>query len=66
VTAKTVPAKELRQHLAEYLDEVRSGESFTVTRSGRVTAQLVPPETRSRLVPPDVEGRSVTVREEDE
>jgi prevent-host-death family protein len=38
-----VPAKELRQRLAEYLDEARSGESFEITRSGRAAARLIPP-----------------------
>jgi prevent-host-death family protein len=50
-----VPAKELRQHLAEYLDETRSGEGFVITRNGRPAA---------RLVPPDVEGRSVSTLED--
>jgi prevent-host-death family protein len=41
-----VPAKELRQRLAEYLDEARAGESFEITRSGRPAGRLVPPNPR--------------------
>lgn len=43
VTTRSVPAKELRQRLAEYLDEARSGQSFEITRSGRPAGRLVPP-----------------------
>jgi prevent-host-death family protein len=44
VTTETVPSKELRLRLAEYLDRTRSGESFEVTRSGRPAGRLVPPD----------------------
>ncbi len=41
--SKTVPARELRAHLAELLDEVADRrEHVTVTRRGRPTAVLVP------------------------
>jgi antitoxin (DNA-binding transcriptional repressor) of toxin-antitoxin stability system len=43
VTTRSVPAKELRQRLAEYLDEARSGRSFDITRSGRPTATRTAP-----------------------
>jgi prevent-host-death family protein len=46
-----VPARELRLHLSEYLDETRSGESFVVTRNGRPAGRLVPPETRKKEEP---------------
>jgi prevent-host-death family protein len=39
----TVPALEFRRHMAEYLDETRSGRSFEITRGGRPAARLVPP-----------------------
>jgi prevent-host-death family protein len=37
-----VPAKEFRRHLALHLDRVLSGESFTITRSGRPAAFVGP------------------------
>jgi prevent-host-death family protein len=41
--AKTVPARELRSHLAEVLDDVaRRREHVTITRRGRPAAVLVP------------------------
>jgi prevent-host-death family protein len=54
IVTTEVPAKELRQHLAEYLDETLTGERFVITRNGRPAAQLGP-----------VDGRSVTVEVED-
>jgi prevent-host-death family protein len=39
---RDVPASEVRQHFAEHLDRVRAGESFTITRNGRITARLTP------------------------
>jgi prevent-host-death family protein len=43
VTTESVPAKQLRARLAEYLDEARSGQTFDITRSGRPAGRLVPP-----------------------
>jgi hypothetical protein len=40
---RDVPATEVRQHFAAYLDEVRGGASFTITRGSRVAGRLVPP-----------------------
>jgi prevent-host-death family protein len=42
-SSELVPATELRSRLASYLDEVRSGASFTITRGTRVAGRLVPP-----------------------
>jgi prevent-host-death family protein len=39
-----VPAKEFRLRLAEYLDAARAGEEIVITRGGRLTAKLGPPE----------------------
>lgn len=38
-----IPTNALRQHLAEILRRVAAGESFRVTRRGRVLALLLPP-----------------------
>jgi prevent-host-death family protein len=38
----TVPARELRRQLAEYLDGALAGETVVVTRGGRPTATLAP------------------------
>jgi prevent-host-death family protein len=37
-----VSAEAFRRHMADHLDRVRAGESFTITRNGRVTARLGP------------------------
>jgi prevent-host-death family protein len=42
---ESVPAAELRSNLALYLDEVRAGSSFVITRGSRVAGRLVPPDT---------------------
>jgi prevent-host-death family protein len=42
--SRDVPAAELRSNLAAYLDEVRAGATFTITRGSRVAGRLVPPE----------------------
>jgi prevent-host-death family protein len=39
---RTVGVRELRQNLSRYLDEVKRGESFTVTERGREVARLSP------------------------
>jgi Antitoxin Phd_YefM, type II toxin-antitoxin system len=41
--SRDVPATELRSNLAAYLDEVRAGATFTITRGTRVAGRLVPP-----------------------
>ena len=52
-----VPAGELRKHLAEHLDDVLAGATFTITRSGRPTATLAPwkitPENANAAQPED-------------
>jgi len=40
---KTVGLRELKNRLAEYVREVRSGEGVLVTDRGEVVAELVPP-----------------------
>jgi prevent-host-death family protein len=40
--SRDVPATELRANLAAYLDEVRAGATFTITRGTRVAGRLVP------------------------
>jgi prevent-host-death family protein len=40
---KTVGLRELKNRLAEYVREVRAGESVLVTDRGHVVAELVPP-----------------------
>jgi prevent-host-death family protein len=39
---RDVPATTVRQHFAEHLDRVLAGESFLISRGGRVTARLTP------------------------
>lgn len=45
-----IPTNHLRQHLAEILRRVAAGESFRVTRRGRVLAVVVPPNLFQRVV----------------
>jgi prevent-host-death family protein len=40
---RDIPAGEFRRHMAEHLDRVRAGETFTITRNGRLTAVVSPP-----------------------
>jgi prevent-host-death family protein len=40
---KTVGLRELKNRLAEYVRQVRSGEGVLVTDRGEVVAELVPP-----------------------
>ena len=40
---KTVGLRELKNRLAEYVRDVRSGEAVLVTDRGNVVAELVPP-----------------------
>jgi prevent-host-death family protein len=42
-----VAASDVRQRFAEHLDRVRAGETFTIYRHGRATAQLGPIEERN-------------------
>jgi prevent-host-death family protein len=39
---RSVPASEVHRHFAEHLDAVLRGETFEITRSGRITARLTP------------------------
>jgi prevent-host-death family protein len=43
VSTCPVPATEVRQRFAAFLDEARAGRSFEITRSGRPAGRLVPP-----------------------
>jgi prevent-host-death family protein len=42
----TIPQKELRNNIGEVLRRAQSGESFTITVSGRPVAQLGPVRSR--------------------
>jgi len=44
---KTVGLRELKNRLAEYVRQVRSGEAVLVTDRGDVVAELVPPGQRN-------------------
>jgi prevent-host-death family protein len=45
ITMKDVTATDAARHFSDLLDAVEhAGESFTVTRSGRVVARIVPAE----------------------
>lgn len=48
---KTIPQRELRNHIGEVLRAAEAGETFTVTVRGRPVARLVPPgdPTRPRV-----------------
>lgn len=45
-----VPLRELRNHTSEVLRRVESGETLTVTVSGRPVAQLVPLQRRRQTI----------------
>ena len=45
-----IPTNHLRQRLAEILRRVAAGESFRVTRRGRVLAVVVPPNLFQQVV----------------
>lgn len=49
--AKTLPLRDLRNHTSLVLRQVEHGQSFLVTVSGRVVAELRPAATRSPWVP---------------
>jgi prevent-host-death family protein len=57
MSSESVAARELRQHLSEYLDEARAGAQFLVTRNGRSVAVLGPVEVEERSVAVEVEDR---------
>lgn len=40
--ATTITAKELREHLSEYLDRAQGGEEIAIIRRSKITARLVP------------------------
>ena len=40
----TINMADAKAHLSEVLDRVEKGERITITRRGKVVAQLVPPE----------------------
>jgi prevent-host-death family protein len=48
---KTVGLRELKNRLAEYVREVRSGEGVLVTDRGEVVAEIVPPGQVAAGVP---------------
>ena len=47
----TITQRELRNDSASIMDRVEGGESFTVTRSGRPVAELLPLGGRRAAVP---------------
>lgn len=40
---ETITSRDLRQHLAETLDGIQAGITYTITRDGQPAAVLVPP-----------------------
>jgi prevent-host-death family protein len=48
---ETIGSYEAKTHLAQLLDRVANGETFTITKNGRPVAKLVPVEDRPK---PDV------------
>ncbi len=44
---RKIPSTEARRGFGELLDQVRAGESISITQNGRVVARLVPPDSRS-------------------
>ena len=46
MTEKTVGAFAAKTHLSRLLDEVRSGQTISITKRGKVVAQLVPPPSQ--------------------
>lgn len=47
----TVSARELREHLADYLQAAERGESFVVTSHRRPVARLIAPEAAPEGMP---------------
>jgi prevent-host-death family protein len=55
ITMKDVTATDAARHFSDLLDAVEhAGESFTVTRSGRVVARIVPAEGAAGRVAKDL------------
>lgn len=46
--------KDLRDHLAHFITQVEAGEQITITRRGKVVAQLVPPPIETPKQLPDL------------
>lgn len=46
--------KELRDHLAHFISQVEAGEQITITRRGKVVAQLTPPPVPPQKQLPDL------------
>lgn len=46
--------KDLRDHLAHFITQVEAGEQITITRRGKVVAQLVPPPVETPKQLPDL------------
>lgn len=49
--AKSIPLRDLRNETSRVLRQVEKGQTFLITVSGRVVAELRPAATRSRWVP---------------
>jgi prevent-host-death family protein len=43
MSERDVAATTVQRHFTEHLDAVLAGESFTITRHGRIAAVLIPP-----------------------
>ena len=50
---RTIPQRELRNHIGQVLREVEAGERMRVTVDGRPVADLVPIERRQKFVSRD-------------
>jgi prevent-host-death family protein len=68
VLMKTVTATEASRGFRTMLDEVESGESFTITRDGQAVAEVVPARSYTwaslmealKDIPPDPESADLT------
>ncbi|GFZ84175.1 type II toxin-antitoxin system Phd/YefM family antitoxin [Nesterenkonia alkaliphila] len=54
---KTISVGDLRQNPTRMLDDVESGEVYTLTRHNREVARIVPAESSARVIPPKRTGR---------
>lgn len=53
-----VNVKELREHLAQFIRQVETGEEIVITRHGTVVARLLPPEKMPTQMPDLTEFRN--------
>ncbi len=55
MTDRTIPQRELRNHVGEILRAAEAGQTFTVTVRGRPVARIVPTDDRQPRVDVDRE-----------